>query len=74
MKMTQQDTDAMNRFAVRAAEIRKIVESLKDDISKHMDECEDDNEDTYNEFVSAWEHSITAAGALEEIADRYQIL
>ena len=74
MKMTKQDTDAMNGFAVRAAEIRKIVESLKDDISKHMDECEDDNEDTYNEFAAAWEHSITAAGALEEIADRYQIL
>jgi hypothetical protein len=74
MKMTQQDTEAMNGFAVRAAEIRKIVESLKNDISQHMDICEDDNEDTYNEFASAWEKSITAAGALEEIADRYQIL
>jgi hypothetical protein len=35
MKMTQQDTEAMNGFAVRAAEIRKIVESLKNDISAH---------------------------------------
>jgi hypothetical protein len=74
MKLTQHDQQKFNGFAVRAAEIRKIVESLKADISKHMDECEDDNEETYNEFAAMWELSITAAGSLEEIADKYEIL
>jgi len=74
MKMTKHDQQTFNGFAVRAAEIRKIVDSLENDISKHMGKCEDDNEEVYNEFAAMWELSTTAAGALEQIADKYTIL